>query len=349
MAGTRAMHVGRQLIQATVLLSGIALHGEFGQDMVNTSPIVITKQIAQLKSYIPDTKFEPISFYSRHHEGSPEKILRRGVLKLKQNAPATVLICHGYMCDKNDINFLRAVFPQYNVMTFDFRAHGEHTSDQVCTFGKEEAFDVIGAVKYLRSRPETKDTPIIAYGFSMGAASAIEAQSLVGNLFSAMILDCPFDSSENLLKRGLSHLSIRLFGYEIPLPGRGILQKYAYTPIVQSFVKVVLKTVAKMDALQVNTKIMPVEPVTSIEKVNVPCFFITCKNDEKVSVDAVVSVYAAAKGYKRLWITNGRRHFDSYFYNPEKYSYKVNNFIQKALTSHLNMNKVTKITQDPTT
>ena len=72
----------------------------------------------------------------------------------------------------------------------------------------------------------------------------------------------------------------------------------------------------------------PINPVESIRKLHVPCFFIHCKNDEKVSVDAVKTVYeGAGTEYKMLWLTNGRRHFDSYFYNPEKYIKEVRSFI----------------------
>ena len=102
-----------------------------------------------------------------------------------------------------------------------------------------------------------------------------------------------------------------------------------------------------MDGLHINTHIMPVNPVESIEAVSVPCLFITCKNDEKVSVDAVTAVYAGKPGYKRLRITNGRRHFDSFFYNPEKYAYKVHQWIEKFLNGDFKNKVQEKIVQDP--
>ncbi len=39
--------------------------------------------------------------------------------------------------------------------------------------------------------------------------------------------------------------------------------------------------------------------------------------------------------YKVLWLTNGRRHFDSYFYNPEKYVKEIRTFIDKAVNGSL--------------
>jgi hypothetical protein len=150
-------------------------------------------------------------------------------------------------------------------------------------------------------------------------------------LFDAMILDCPFDSSENVLRKALEDVRIHVFGYSFGLPAKGLLGNYAFNPYVQSFLKSLLKTVAKLDPTATNTRICPVSPADAIKDVSVPCFFIHCKNDEKVPVEAICNVYDNAKGFKRLWVTNGRHHFDSFFDDPEKYRYKTNKFINKVL------------------
>ena len=97
-------------------------------------------------------------------------------------------------------------------MTFDFRAHGEHCDGQRCTFGRDEHLDVITAAHFLKNHPHLKNKPVIVYGFSMGAVAAIEAQAKDNSLFSAMILDCPFDSSENIIKRSLESMQFTFFG-----------------------------------------------------------------------------------------------------------------------------------------
>ena len=40
-------------------------------------------------------------------------------------------------------------------------------------FGKDEAYDVLGAAKFLKNNNQTKNQKIIGYGFSMGAVSLI--------------------------------------------------------------------------------------------------------------------------------------------------------------------------------
>ena len=52
-------------------------------------------------------------------------------------------------------------------MTFDFRGHGKNNEGQYCTFGRDEALDVIAAVKFIKSDPELQKLPLFVYGFSM--------------------------------------------------------------------------------------------------------------------------------------------------------------------------------------
>ncbi len=103
------------------------------------------------------------------------------------------------------------------------------------------------------------------------------------------------------------------------MPGRDVLQKYAFHPYVQSLLKMVLKAVAHMDARDIAMRVFPIDPVKTVEKIKVPVLYILCRNDEKVSVDGIKSVFNnTGSSYKILRITNGRRHFDSYFFMPQK-------------------------------
>lgn len=283
------------------------------------------------------TIVEHVVLYPQEAHDSSNRIARHGILARNEGAKATILVCHGFMCDKYDVGMLRRIFKKshFNVMTFDFRAHGQDGNGQYCTFGRDESLDVIAAAKFLRNHSELGGMPLYAYGFSMGAVSAIEAQSLCSDLFDAMVLDCPFDSSERVIKTGLEGLKCSIFGYEFDAPGKDLLQKYAFHPYVQALVKAVLKTVAQMDTTGVNTNFCPLYPAESVKKIVVPVFFIHCKNDQKVSVDQVKRVYDGAAGYKRLWLTNGRRHYDSFFYNPEKYTEQVRQFYNQVINGDI--------------
>lgn len=287
------------------------------------------------KDAVEGSIVESVEIYPQKAINSKSRIMRKGLLVRHPNAIATIVICHGFMCDRFDSGFLRVVFPRekYNFLTFDFRAHGANIQGQRCTLGRDEALDVTAAVKFLKENPNIDNRlPIIGFGFSMGAVASIEAQASQP-LFDAMILDCPFDSCENLIKRSLNNVKFNFLGYQFSLPGQQLLQKYAFHPYVQSLIKVIVKAIAQLDPQDVNVFMCPVDTVKSIKKITVPCFFICCKHDALVTIEAIKSVYRSSSGAKRLWLTNGRRHFDSYFYSPELYGKKVEEFIDHVLNN----------------
>jgi len=304
--------------------------------------------VTRCNDTIQDAIVERIRLYPQKTADSEQTIERNGILVRYPDAQATILICHGFMCDKFDVGFLRYLFPrgQFNFMTFDFRAHGENSDGQYCTFGKDEVFDVKAAAHFLRNHPELKNRPLFVYGFSMGAASSIEAQAKDSTLFDAMILDCPFDSTENIIKGCINNLKFSFFGYEFALPGKSILEKYAFHPYVQATIKVLLRAVAHMDPRNIQTDVARVSPVESAKNISVPCFFIHCKNDEKVSINAVKSIFAQTTGYKSFWLTNGRRHFDSFFYNPERYAQRITDFLDVVMKGDMPTNIAGGIFED---
>ncbi|HRN77829.1 MAG TPA: alpha/beta fold hydrolase [Candidatus Dependentiae bacterium] len=310
-------------------------------------PQIYGKVISREENTITNAIVERVKIYPREHAGVKTKIERSGILVRYKNAKATVLVCHGFMCDKHDAGLLRRLFPRgkYNVMTFDFRAHGENVAGQECTLGHDEAHDVIAAGKFLRNHPDLHNKPLFVYGFSMGAAASIEAQSRK-KLFDAMVLDCPFDSSEKILQRSLDSITFSVFGYKFELPCKNYIRQYAFHPYVQSFVKALLKTVAQMDTQNIQMNIPRFSPQESVKNISVPCFFIHCRNDEKVPIEAGKSVFTGAAGPKKMWITNGRRHFDSYFYNPEGYTEKVRSFLNDVLHGKYRSNNEPQIIED---
>ncbi len=112
---------------------------------------------------------EQVTFYALKEAGSNERMGRKGILVKRANAPATILILHGYTKDKFDVGPFRIFLSNFNCFTFDFRAHGEHIEDQCSTLGHDEVYDIFAAVDYLKSRPDLVKKPIFIFGFSMGA------------------------------------------------------------------------------------------------------------------------------------------------------------------------------------
>ncbi len=291
---------------------------------------------------------EPITLHAQEDEIGNRMIARKGMLLKYPNARANVVISHGFMCDKFDIGFVRNMFPkgQYNFISFDFRAHGEISQGQCCTFGKNEAYEVIAAANYFKNHPELKKLPVFAYGFSMGAVASIEAQAKEPKLFDAMILDCPFDSTESIIKKMIHSLKFTFFGYEFNLPGRSYLEQYAFHPYVQEFIKLMFKTVPHLDSKNIQTYMYKFSPAESAKKITVPCLFIHCKEDQRVAINAIHTIYNNAQGVKQLWVTNGRGHFDSIFYNPEKYSSRITKFYNNVISGLIYKGEKTRVYED---
>src|SRR4051794_5648087 len=101
---------------------------------------------------------------------------RRGAQPPASAGQNTVIACHGLASNKsNQLILSRGFVPNgYNVLIFDFRAHGE-SGGQLSSFGDLERRDVLAAVRYLREQRPQQSQHIFGVGASMGAAALIAA------------------------------------------------------------------------------------------------------------------------------------------------------------------------------
>jgi alpha-beta hydrolase superfamily lysophospholipase len=88
----------------------------------------------------------------------------------------TVLVCHGLAASKsNELVLARRLVPAgFNVLLFDFRAHGE-SAGQLATYGALEKSDVLGAVRWIRQNHAAQAEKIFGVGASMGGAALLSA------------------------------------------------------------------------------------------------------------------------------------------------------------------------------
>jgi fermentation-respiration switch protein FrsA (DUF1100 family) len=91
-------------------------------------------------------------------------------------SPRTVLFCHGLSATKStQLAMTRRLVPGgYNVLAFDFRAHGD-SGGQLVTFGDAERYDVLGAVRWLRENHLDACKRLMGLGTSTGGAALIAA------------------------------------------------------------------------------------------------------------------------------------------------------------------------------
>lgn len=115
----------------------------------------------------------------------------------------TVILCHGLGANKaNQLVMAQDLVPSgYNVLAFDFRAHGL-SGGQLSTFGDLERRDVLGAVRWLRATRPTESQKIFGLGASMGAAALIAAaaeQGPEGQALEALAVYGTYDDLESLV------------------------------------------------------------------------------------------------------------------------------------------------------
>lgn len=303
----------------------------------------------RIKKHLKNSVVQDISFPVFADFEKKETFNRPGILVRKKNALGTVVLCHGYLGSQHESMTYKHLFPCYNVLGFDFRAHGNHRTKHPSTIGGDEVLDIFGAVKYIKADPTLANKPVFVFGYSMGAVAAIEAQALDNSLFDAMILDCPYDSTDAAMDRGLKEkMTFSLFGLKFTIPGRQFIIDHMYDWYVQPLTNLLFQSITRLDSNKVATKFVRVSPVESIKKVTVPCLFIHCHNDKKVPVSAVQAIYHNKPGFKRLWITKGQRHFGSYPHDPELYWYKVNKFLTKLQQQDITKRDQERICDDLT-
>lgn len=74
----------------------------------------------------------------------------------------------------------------YHVLMLDMRNHGRSGSSPTVTFGREEANDLLGAVRYLQSRDDVDAARIGALGYSMGANAVMFACARTDDIKAAI-------------------------------------------------------------------------------------------------------------------------------------------------------------------
>ncbi len=209
-----------------------------------------------------------------------------------KNPRATIIASHGYGYSKSDLLAASKVLVKnnYNVLLFDYRAHGE-SEGKVSGIGCLEVSDLLGAIKFVKSLGEKK---IGLIGVSMGASTSIIAAAKEN--VKCVIADSGYGDLSSVLKDKLALLS---------------------GPVIK---------LLQAQGVGVNKN----KPIDFVSKVRCPILIIHCKKDKLVRVSHGEELYKKANNPKKLWLIDYDDHGRGYYKDPKLYERKVLDFLGRC-------------------
>ncbi|WP_114166270.1 alpha/beta hydrolase [Exiguobacterium sp. TNDT2] len=218
---------------------------------------------------------------------------------------ATIVFAHGYGKNREQSDLpLKELIPEfheqgYQFLTFDFRGSGISEGDRVTVGAKEQA-DLAAAINYAKERA---DGPIVLYGVSMGAATALATAD--DTEVSAVIADSPFSDLRGYL--------------ETNLPIWSDLPNFPFTPVIMT----VTPWFTGLDADLV-------KPIDDIAQIEAPVLLIHSQGDDAIPVSESEQLAAAGEDVE-LWVTENDGHVQSHRSFQTEYRQTVFEFLERVL------------------
>jgi uncharacterized protein len=233
-----------------------------------------------------------------------------GFLIKRSKAIGNILLCHGYQGSKESMLGYVNLFPEYNILLFDFRAHGQ-SEGKFRTLGCHEYKDVIAAAEFLRENTRQPNMtfnflPQIILGFSMGGAACLHAVGFDPTICDLLIADSAFSDLRNAMY-------------------------YSFT-LKSSLLYTLLPFIERVINYWANCDIAKTCPCESLKKFNKPIFFIhSCADSVVPPKDSLLMFSCSTNEKNKLWIGPKCAHGKLHKKYSEIYRKKVTKFIRKAL------------------
>ncbi len=315
-AGTRGNWAKISLIALSALSGASAAAVTAVSAFVGYKVVKPARRVRTEDGLAPDIRFsKQIPAQKITFKTADGKLNLTGYFYPSATSQAAVVLCHGFHGGAVDTH-LPALYAQshgYNALTLDFRGCGE-SEGRTTSVGFWEVEDLLGAIDYLKTRPEVDPKRIAVYGYSMGGAVAIMAAGRSQDI-RAVISDCAFASLDALLS-----VSFRYF-YRLPhFP-------FKHTAVWWS--SWFSGTLGK------RKHIAPVEVLKKLkaEGRSVPHLIIHGLNDRGIPVANAHLLYEHSPGPKHLWVVPEAGHVVASQYDPNLYMNKICAFLDPILKS----------------
>jgi len=218
----------------------------------------------------------------------------------------TVIFCHGRAGSKAPDLIYVSQFREhgFNVLLFDFRAHGESDGDK-SSLVYYERYDLLAAITYLQKRGIGK---VGLVGFSMGAAVAV-ATAPLSEAVRAVVADSAFAELRTIL---VTHLQQR--GFPQPLAS-GLTALIIWAA-----------------GLRLGCYLPDADPVRWVGQIAPrPLLLIHGQEDQEIPVSDALRLYQAAGKPKDLWIVASARHRCADQVQPKEYTTSLLRFFAENL------------------
>jgi pimeloyl-ACP methyl ester carboxylesterase len=246
-------------------------------------------------------------------------LLKAWWLPADGEAWANIIIAHG-VDHTRQVMLPRASFlvhGGYNVLALDLRGHGESAA-QYASPGYLEARDILGAVRYLHSRGETR--PIVLLGVSYGAVASLLAAAQCQEI-AAVIADGAYPTGKDVFENINRHFvhdsgtklwlrTLFLIASSPGIPRAAALVYYARTGIylTSDFVSV----------------------LPSASRIRIPVLLISGERDWIVPTGQMRTILAALPTQRKSLVVIPNAYHDTTFSaDPAVYKEAVLNFLDR--------------------
>lgn len=222
----------------------------------------------------------------------------------------TVLLLHGFGTNHFGLTYLAYDLREHGLQSLliDFRGHGA-SEGEATTLGLREQQDALGALAYLRSRPDVDADRIGVYGVSMGGATALLTIE-EGLGVRAVVTDCAFATLRGAIDHGFRRIA-------------GLPPSIFRTPTVWF--------ASRFAGERRDEVLNAVQPLARMRRTaSCPLLLIHGTEDDVVYVQDAYQLYVAAAEPKDLWIVPGAGHGQSHAIAGAAYVERVAAFFADA-------------------
>lgn len=254
-----------------------------------------------------------------HHYGMPGQevsFASRDGLRLggwwipSESSRGTVIMCPGQngSLDK-DIPQARPLHVAgFNVLLFDFRAHGRSEGEQV-TLGALEQADLFGALDYVQAEQGISRVGVLGFSMGAGVALMVAAQD---TRIAALVVDGAFTRLTRILT---GWFQVRGF------PG----------VLAQALARLVLIAAS----LRAQYQLFRANPLDLAARITVPVLFIHGARDPFVSTAELTQLAERVAGVVEVWQVPDAGHREAYKKHPREYDRRVVAWFEQALAERI--------------